>query len=650
MDTIAVNTNLNVDDWRALQAQCPARMRAGETPRAQSTRMLGLTGVFGLVTFATMSVLSANGLGLDPKSLLAGVAAIALALWVNAWFVRRNSAPDENGAFLGPCAYELDAAGLRSKREGFASSAASWAAVRDVTYTATHVFLWVDRFSAYTIPGRDLPQGLTTQQSFDWIAAARARAATSAVPAGPSPIAAPSPGIASSPSVAPSLATVTAEPAPRRRGGWLLDLASLVALRGKPVLTERAQSVRGTLLTLLAVGTWVAVNRWENGPDAEFFVYGLADVAWFLLGGLAVAWVLAWSSSPPIALPRAIVVSALGAWLTIFYFYLVSFVTSRLLAIALAIGGVLYAIAYFGRAARALTGQPQLRPGVAAFLASLAFFWATEALWVYPMVWTPGEDALDAERLDRYDFEPLFFAQPDRLDAALAAVAPNDPAVPEMFFVGFAGYGDEKVFAEEIKFAALTVEERYSHAAGSVLLLNDTRDFDSAPIATATTLRYALRGVAAKMDLDDDVLFLALSSHGSSEWLLSVRNGYLPLVDLTPEDLAAALDDARIKWRIIVISACYAGGFIDALQDPFTIVVAAAAPDRTSFGCSNERELTYFGEAFYRDSLPLDVPLREAFGMADQRVSERERAEGVRESQPMASFGPELEHKLASFE
>ena len=638
MDTIAVNTNLNADDWRALQAQCPARMRAGETPRAQWTRIIGLTGVFALVAFATLSVLNASGLGLDPKSLLAGVAVIALSLWVNAWFVRRNSKPDQHGAFLGPCVYELDAAGLRSAREGFASSVASWAAVRDVTFTPTHVFLWVDRFSAYTIPGRDLPHGLTTQQLFDWIATARGRAAASSVPAEPPP-------------ALPPLATpATGEPAPRRLGGWLSDLASLVALRGKAVLAEPAQSVPGTLLVLLAVGTWVAFDRWQNGPGAEFFVYGLADVAWFLLGGLAVAWVLARISSPPIALPRAIVVSALGATLTIPYFYLLPLVTSRLLGIALAISGALYAIAYFARAARALTGLPQLRPGVAAFLASLAFFWATEALWVYPMVWTPSGDTLDVERRDSYDFEPLFFAQRDRLDAVLATVAPNDPTAAEMFFIGFAGYGNEKVFAEEIKFAARTVQERYSHAAGSVLLLNDARDFDSAPFATATTLRYALQGVAAKMDLDDDVLFLALSSHGSSDWLLSVKNGYLPLVDLAPEDVAAALDDAGIKWRVIVISACYAGGFVDALQDPFTIVVAAAAPDRTSFGCSNERDLTYFGEAFYRDALPLDVPLREAFAIAQQRVSERERAEGVTESRPLAFFGPDLERKLAALE
>src|SRR5262249_33929997 len=152
--------------------------------------------------------------------------------------------------------------------------------------------------------------------------------------------------------------------------------------------------------------------------------------------------------------------------------------------------------------------------------------------------------------------------------------------------------------------------------------LNDERDTSSAPLATLSTLRYTLRGIASKMVLDDDILFLALSSHGSHDWELSVSNGRLPLADLGPEDLGAALAFAGIKWRVIVISACYAGGFIDSLKDPRTIVLAAAARDRTSFGCSNDRDLTYFGEAFYRDALPGASSMRDAFTTAMRIVRE----------------------------
>jgi hypothetical protein len=637
LDKIAVHTHLTADDYRALQAQCPTRLKASETPLAQWARIAVTVAVMGFV--AVLATGSLTPIELDATSLFAGVVVIGLAIFANGWIARRSASPDPKGSFLGPCAYELDGAGLRSAREGHSSSAASWAAIRDVTFTSTHLFLWVDRFSAYTIPGRDLPNGLTTQEAFDWIVAARARFAE--MPRTPEP-----------PPTAPPPSPPAAEAPPqRRRGAWLLDVMSLIALRGKAVLTGPTQGAPATLTTLLAVGTWLVLDRWQGGAGAVFYPPGLSDVAWFLLGGLAVAWVFARTAFPRIALPRAIVVAAVGAWLTILYRYFPFRVESLWLSVVIAGAAILYALAYFGRAARALTGQPQAWAGIAAFLASAGFFWATEALWVYPMAWTPNDEAYE-QQVDTYrNAEPLFFAQRERLDTALAAVAPSDPAATDLYFVGFAGYGDEKVFAEEIKVAARTVAERYPNEAGSVLLLNDVRDFDSAPFATATTLRYTLQGVAAKMQPDDDILFLALSSHGTRDWSISVSNGGLPLADLGAEELAAALDEAGIKWRVIVISACFAGGLIDALQDPYTIVVAAASPDRTSFGCSNERELTYFGEAFYRDALPMNASLRDAFATAEQRVLERESAEGIAErSQPMAFFGDEIERKLAALE
>src|ERR1700690_2557647 len=121
--------------------------------------------------------------------------------------------------------------------------------------------------------------------------------------------------------------------------------------------------------------------------------------------------------------------------------------------------------------------------------------------------------------------------------------------------------------------------------------MNVERDLERAPLASVSGLRYALRGLAARMNIDRDVLFLSISSHGGQDADIAVSNAQLPLDDLADEDLAQALSDSGIKWRVIIISACYAGAFIDSLKDPHTIVIAAAAADRTSFGCSNDRDL-----------------------------------------------------------
>jgi hypothetical protein len=148
------------------------------------------------------------------------------------------------------------------------------------------------------------------------------------------------------------------------------------------------------------------------------------------------------------------------------------------------------------------------------------------------------------------------------------------------------------------------------------------------------------------MDVERDVLFLSISSHGSEDPAIAVSNVDLPFNDVNDEDLAQALHESGVKWRVIVISACYAGAFIDALKDSQTIVITAAAADRTSFGCGSDSDLTYFGSAFYRDALPGARTLRDAFEKAKAAIAQRERREHVDASRPQAYFGTDMENKL----
>jgi hypothetical protein len=279
------------------------------------------------------------------------------------------------------------------------------------------------------------------------------------------------------------------------------------------------------------------------------------------------------------------------------------------------------------------------------------YLWLGTLMDLRPTLWAPpgNVDESDAS-MSVPVAESLLFDQRSRLDDALDAVADSDEATggrPAVFFVGFAGVASQKVFAEEIKLAARIVGARFDSASRQLLLINDHRDFDSYPLATVSGLRYALGELAKKMDPERDILFLALSSHGSDEPLLSVSNGLLPLEQVTGENLAAALRDSGIKRRIIVISACYAGAFIAPLKDPDTILITAAAADKTSFGCSDDRDLTYFGEAFYRDALPRARSLQDAFATTRSAIAQRENAEHVTPSDPQAFFGGRIEQLLA---
>jgi hypothetical protein len=236
--------------------------------------------------------------------------------------------------------------------------------------------------------------------------------------------------------------------------------------------------------------------------------------------------------------------------------------------------------------------------------------------------------------------------QRNLIDEQIARIPAAMDGRARVFFVGFAGYGEERVFAEEIKLAARRVGEKYGSTERSVLLINDRRDLVAYPFASASSLRYTLESLAKVTDLKTDVLFLALSSHGSPDATIEVSNTGMKGQTLSASTLAGILSASGFRWKVVVISACFSGRFVKPLADEHTIVITASARNRSSFGCSDTRELTYFGEAFYRDAMPDATDLRAAFDAARQEIRRRERDEKVRASHPQASFGDLMEAKL----
>jgi hypothetical protein len=251
---------------------------------------------------------------------------------------------------------------------------------------------------------------------------------------------------------------------------------------------------------------------------------------------------------------------------------------------------------------------------------------------------------------------PRAFAAPDEaaqralIDAIVADFPVEDSGDPRVFFLGFAGYGEERVFAEEIKLAATRVGEKFGSARRSLLLVNDRRDLETLPLATHANLRYALASLRRIMDPQRDLLFLALSSHGAKNAMIEVSNTDMEPTGLSAQGLVKMLAESGIRRKIIVVSACFSGAFVEPLADDDTVVITAASKHRPSFGCSDDRHLTYFGEAFYRDALPQAASLRAAFDSARRGIRVREKELGVKASQPQAHFGPLAESTLAEVE
>lgn len=106
-----------------------------------------------------------------------------------------------------------------------------------------------------------------------------------------------------------------------------------------------------------------------------------------------------------------------------------------------------------------------------------------------------------------------------------------------------------------------------------------------------------------------------------------------------------------IRWKVIVVSACYAGGFIDSLKDDETLIMTAARRDRRSFGCSDDNDFTYFGRAYFKESLPVSNSFQDAFQRATRLVEQWERQEiSGRGTAPEAEFSYPQMHSPASME
>jgi hypothetical protein len=260
----------------------------------------------------------------------------------------------------------------------------------------------------------------------------------------------------------------------------------------------------------------------------------------------------------------------------------------------------------------------------------------------YRTLWAPAEDedAYAEPKTPSAAREEVIYRQTELLQEAFDRVQPQRPEAIDLYYVGFGGYAAQDVFMREVRTVEQQMTERFGLQGHSISLLNNPKTALDMPLASVTSLRATLEHLGQVMDPEQDILFLFMTSHGQKDQRLSLEFRPLQFIDLTPEVLRRAFDDAGIKWRVVVVSACYSGGFIERLRDERTIVITAAAADRSSFGCTNEAEWTYFGRAFFDEALRSEPQLVRAFEKAKQSIARREEREGQEtRSEPQIAAG-----------
>lgn len=406
------------------------------------------------------------------------------------------------------------------------------------------------------------------------------------------------------------------------------------------------------LLLLFAVYCAIDIvgDRLRFGPDSllttQAFGSELASVA--LLGLIALLLALA-LRRPRLALALTVTVMASLPVLQIVHYMPFALAdVAPPVARAIAAAGVLmlaWTFAVLARCVAIHVEMPTRKRWLAAGVAGLVLFmpFVLSPLVIEDTPWFRAADvggAVDGEISAAS--EPVLAAQKDLLDNALSDIDDRDPGAPNLYFVGYAPDGDEVAWTAHMDRVQKLIDDRLDTKGHSILLRNHPDTLLTMPFATVSNLRETFSEIAAAADTHEDILMLYIGGKGAKGGRITGTLPPLDLVALTPVGLKSLLDDAGFEWRIVVVAACYAGGYADVLDDDHTAVIAASATDGPSFGCDGRGEPTFFGDALFGDGLAHGDSLVAAFATARDRVAAREQQRGFSPSQPRIQVGARI--------
>ena len=210
-------------------------------------------------------------------------------------------------------------------------------------------------------------------------------------------------------------------------------------------------------------------------------------------------------------------------------------------------------------------------------------------------------------------------------------------AGPRLWFAGFAMNATSKAFEGDLQLAS----SRFHTLGGPVLRYAFSNPPVAGPLrrplATGRTLTESLAQIGGQLR-DGDIVVVLVSTHGTDR-LLSVNVGGRERDPVGAEQLAQALAPLRDTPTVVLLSACYSGSLVPALQRDNRIVLTAAAADRSSWGCAFESRNTFFIEELLGPGFDASRPLVQLMDQAKGRITARETALKLKPSQPQLWVG-----------
>jgi Peptidase C13 family len=217
-----------------------------------------------------------------------------------------------------------------------------------------------------------------------------------------------------------------------------------------------------------------------------------------------------------------------------------------------------------------------------------------------------------------------------------------DKAVPSpagrVIFAGFAMHAQSRAFRGDVLSAESWV--RRIDPAAVVFKLNNPVPGQQAdwPYATAENMAIVLKKLSELARPQDKVVIL-FSTHGKPDVLsINFADQYYPHLDA--RWLNQQLASLGSTPTLLLLSACHAGSFVPPLRTPSRVILAAAAANRSSFGCNFRSGNTFFVDALLNQEQTGDKNLIELMDAAKVDIDKREKAMGLTPpSLPQSAYG-----------
>ena len=246
--------------------------------------------------------------------------------------------------------------------------------------------------------------------------------------------------------------------------------------------------------------------------------------------------------------------------------------------------------------------------------------------------------------------EAVMEVQKVLLDEALAGLDEARPGVTDLYFIAFAA-GESDALRSDVLSAVEVMDERWATDGRSVALVNHRGSVLEQPMATMSNLRETLAELQEVLDPNEDVVMLYVAGKGAPGGSVEVALPPFALAPLTPPGVRRMLDDAGVRWRIIVVTACYSGAWLEALAGDTTLVMTATDAQSAGAGCTLGSDGTAFGKALFGGGMTEADTVDGAFELARKLVAgEAARAGEAAAGAPQMVIGPAMAGKLQELE